>query len=175
MGIYTKGGDKGKTSLFDDKRVTKDDIRVESYGTVDELGSFLGLAKNYSIDEEMRERIFKIQNKLFTVATNLATEDPAKVMYKIKEEDILELEGIIDIYMGRLNDPTGFIVPGSNLASAYLHVARTVCRRAERRIVSLSGIAQVDPLVIKYVNRLSDVIYALARFSEEEQNSVKYE
>ncbi len=175
MGIYTKGGDKGKTSLFDDKRVTKDDIRVESYGTIDELGSFLGLAKNYAIDDEVKERVFNIQNKLFTVATNLATEDPNKVKYKIKEDDILELEGIIDIYMGRLNDPTGFIVPGSNLASAYLHVARTVCRRAERRIVSLSGIAQVDPLVIKYVNRLSDVIYALARFSEEEQKSVKYE
>lgn len=175
MGIYTKGGDKGKTSLFDNKRVTKDDIRVESYGTVDELGTFLGVAKNYAIDKEISEIIFKIQNKLFIVATNLATEDATKVMYKIKEEDIVELEGIIDIYMGRINDPTGFIVPGSNLASAYLHVARTVCRRAERRIVSLSGVAEVDPLVIKYVNRLSDVIYALARYSEDQQNSVKYE
>ena len=174
MGIYTKGGDKGKTSLFDNKRVTKDDIRVESYGTVDELGTFLGLAKNYAIDKEISEIIFEMQNKLFTVATNLATEDATKVMHKIKEEDIIKLEGIIDTYMGRLNDPTGFIVPGSNLASAYLHVARTVCRRAERRIVSLSRVAEVDPLVIKYVNRLSDVIYALARYSEEEQNSVKY-
>ncbi len=175
MGIYTKGGDKGKTSLFDNKRVTKDDIRVESYGTVDELGTFLGLAKNYAIDKEASEIIFKIQNKLFTVASILATEDASKLMYKIKEEDIEELERIIDIYMGRLNNPTGFIVPGSNLASAYLHVARTVCRRAERRIVSLSGVAEIDPLVIKYVNRLSDTIYALARFSEEVQNNVKYE
>ena len=175
MGIYTKGGDKGKTSLFDNKRVTKDDIRVESYGTVDELVTFLGLAKNYAIDKEVSERIYEMQNKLFTVATNLATEDATKAMHKIKEENIIELEDIIDIYMGRLNDPTGFIVPGSNLASAYLHVARTVCRRAERRIVSLSRVAEVDPLVIKYVNRLSDVIYALARYSEEEQNSVKYE
>ena len=175
MGIYTKGGDKGKTSLYDDKRVTKDDIRVESYGTVDEMGTFLGLAKNYAIDEEISGIIFKIQNKLFTVATNLATEDATKVTYKMNEEDIKDLEEIIDIYMGRLNDPTGFIIPGSNLASAYLHVARTVCRRAERRIVSLSGVAEVDPLVIKYVNRLSDVIYALARYSEEEQKSVNYE
>ena len=174
MGIYTKGGDKGKTSLFDDKRVTKDDIRVESYGTVDELGSFLGVARNYAVEEEISERIFKIQNKLFVITTNLATEDREKVMHRIKEEDILDLEGIVDIYMGRLNDPTGFIVPGSNLASAYLHVARTVCRRAERRIVSLSGVADIDPLVIKYVNRLSDVLYALARYYEEEQNSVDY-
>ncbi len=174
MGIYTKGGDKGKTSLYDDKRVTKDDIRVESYGTVDEMGTFLGLAKNYAIDEEISGIIFKIQNKLFTVATNLATEDATKVTYKMNEEDIKDLEEIIDIYMGRLNDPTGFIIPGSNLASAYLHVARTVCRRAERRIVSLSGVAEVDPLVIKYVNRLSDTLYAIGRYLEEDEIKVKY-
>jgi cob(I)alamin adenosyltransferase len=90
------------------------------------------------------------------------------------EEDILNLEKLIDKYMGALNDPTGFIVPGTNKKSAYLHVARTVCRRAERRIISLSGVAEVDPLVIKYVNRLSDVLYAMGRYSEEEQVKVKY-
>ncbi|WP_409227986.1 cob(I)yrinic acid a,c-diamide adenosyltransferase [Gudongella sp. SC589] len=174
MGIYTKTGDKGKTSLFDNKRVTKDDIRVESYGTVDELGTFLGLAKNY-VDQELRERIYTIQNKLFTVATNLATEDQSKVAHRMKEEDIKYLEDTIDEYMGRLNDPTGFIIPGSNISSAYLHVARTVCRRAERRIISLTGVAEVDPLVVKYVNRLSDAIYAMARYSEEEQRAVKYD
>jgi len=175
MGIYTKTGDKGTTSLFDNKRVTKDDIRVESYGTIDELGSFLGLAKNFVKEPEMKEQIFTIQNKLFIVATNLATEDQTKVMYKIKEEDIKYLEEIIDLYMGRLNDPTGFIVPGSSVESGYLHVARTVCRRAERRIVSLTGVAEVDPLVVKYVNRLSDAIYAMARYSEDQQSSVKYQ
>jgi len=123
----------------------------------------------------MKEQIFTIQNKLFTVATNLATENQAKVMYKIKEEDIKYLEEIIDLYMGRLNDPTGFIVPGSSVESGYLHVARTVCRRAERRIVSLTGVAEVDPLVVKYVNRLSDAIYAMARYSEDQQSSVKYQ
>ena len=174
MGIYTKTGDKGKTSLFDSKRVTKDDIRVESYGTVDELGTFLGLAKNY-VDDELRDRIYTIQNKLFTVATNLATEDQSKVAHRMKEEDIKYLEDTIDEFMGRLNNPTGFIVPGSNISSAYLHVARTVCRRAERRIISLTGIAEVDPLVVKYVNRLSDAIYAMARYSEEEQRAVKYD
>lgn len=175
MVIYTKTGDKGKTSLFDNKRVSKDDIRVESYGTVDELGSFMGLAKNYVEDKELYEYIEKIQNKLFTVATNLATEDAKKVAHYIVQEDIYYLEKIIDIYMGRLENPTGFIVPGSSKKSAYLHVARTVCRRAERRIISLSGYSIVDPLVIKYINRLSDTLYAMARYSEEKQTKVEYE
>lgn len=174
MNIYTKTGDKGSTSLFDNVRVSKDDIRVESYGTIDELGTWLGLAKNYVDDEEMYNTLQSIQNKLFTVATNLATEDLSKVKYHIVEEDILGLENIVDNYMGRLNNPTGFIVPGSGKKSAYLHVARTVCRRAERRIVSLSGVAEVDLLVIKYVNRLSDALYAMARFSEEKEIRVKY-
>lgn len=174
MGIYTKTGDKGTTALFDGNRVSKDDIRVESYGTVDELGTFMGLAKNYVEDKELFDFIQNIQNKLFTVATNLATEDAAKVKYHIVEQDIFDLEKIIDKYMGLLNNPTGFIVPGSNIKSAYLHVARTVCRRAERRIISLSGVAIVDPLVIKYVNRLSDVLYAMARYTEDVQLSVEY-
>ena len=174
MGIYTKTGDKGTTSLFDGNRVSKDDIRVESYGTVDEMGSFLGLAKNYVEDKEIRDLIQNIQNKLFTVATNLATENADNVKHHIVEEDIKDLEDIIDKYMGLLNNPTGFIVPGSNIKSAYLHVARTVCRRAERRITSLTGVAVVDPLVVKYVNRLSDAIYAIARYLEEDQVKVKY-
>lgn len=175
MTIYTKTGDKGKTSLFDDKRVFKDDIRVEAYGTVDELGAFLGVAKNYVEEEELYDYIYNIQNKLFTVASTLATEDPEKVKHHIVQEDIDDLEKIIDIYMGRIGDPTGFIVNGSGKKSGHLHVARTVCRRAERRIITLSGHADIDPLVIKYVNRLSDVLYAMARYSEEEEKSVKYD
>lgn len=174
MVIYTKTGDKGTTSLFDGIRVSKDDIRVESYGTVDELGTFMGLAKNYVEDSDMYDLIQNIQNKLFTVATNLATEDDAKVKHHIKDEDIFELEKVIDFYMGKLNNPIGFIVPGSGKKSAYLHVARTVCRRAERRIISLSGVAIVDPLVIKYVNRLSDALYAMGRYSELAEIKVKY-
>ncbi len=174
MNIYTKAGDKGKTSLYDGVKVTKDDVRVESYGTIDELGSFLGLAKNYVENEKMYDEIQEIQNKLFTVATNLATEDHTKVAHFILEDDIKRLEELVDYYMGALNNPTGFIVNGSNIKSAYLHVARTVCRRGERAIVRLSGHADVDALVIKYVNRLSDTLYAMARFSEEDQISVQY-
>lgn len=174
MNIYTKTGDKGTTSLFDNVRVSKDNIRVESYGTVDELGAFLGLAKNYVEDEEMYRTIENIQNKLFTVATNLATEDMSKVKYHIVEDDIKDLENIVDYYMGKIGNPSGFILNGSGKKSAYLHVARTVCRRAERRIITLSGVSEIDPLVIKYVNRLSDTLYAMARFSEESEVKVKY-
>lgn len=174
MNIYTKTGDKGETSLFDNKRVSKDDIRVESYGTVDELGSWIGLAKHFVEDDDIYNILQDIQNKLFTIASNLATEDQTKVKHHIVDEDIKYLEEIVDYYMGKLDNPKGFIVTGTNKKSAYIHVARTVCRRAERRIISLSKIAEINPLVIKYVNRLSDTLYAMARFLEEDQMEVKY-
>ncbi|NLY86534.1 MAG: cob(I)yrinic acid a,c-diamide adenosyltransferase [Tissierellia bacterium] len=174
MKIYTKTGDRGSTSLFDNKRVPKDHIRVESYGTIDELNSFMGLAKNYVEDEEMYNLIENIQNKLFTVGAYLATEDPAKVKYHIVEKDIEDLEKIIDTYMSKLKEVKGFIVPGSGKKSAYLHVARTICRRAERRIITLSQEVEINPLVIKYINRLSDCLYALARYSEVKEVNVRY-
>ena len=174
MNIYTKTGDKGETSLFDNKRVPKDDIRVESYGTIDELSSWIGLAKNYVEDSDIYDTLQDIQNKLFTVAAILATEDQTKIKDNMVDEDILDLEKIIDYYMEKLNNPKGFIVTGSNKKSAYLHVSRTVCRRSERRIISLTKIAEINPLVIKYVNRLSDALYAIARFLEESQIGVKY-
>lgn len=172
MKIYTKTGDEGRTSLFDGVRVDKDDVRVESYGTVDELGAILGLSKHYLDDEKVYKIIEEIQNKLFTLSANLATEDPNKIKYKMKDKDIEELESIIDNYMDKF---TGFIVAGTSKASAHLHLARTVSRRAERRIISLSKMEKVDPLVIKYINRLSDALYALARSQEKEKISVKYE
>ncbi|MFS8541507.1 MAG: cob(I)yrinic acid a,c-diamide adenosyltransferase [Tissierellales bacterium] len=175
MKIYTRTGDKGTTSLFDNKRVPKDHIRVESYGTIDELVSFLGLAKNYMEDKEIYDLIEKIQHKLFVVATNLATEDKSKVKHHIQEEDIKFLEENIDKYMDKIGNPTGFIVPGSGKQSGYLHVCRTICRRAERRIITLSSEVDIDPLVMKYVNRLSDLIYAIARYLEEKEVKVNYE
>lgn len=174
MNIYTKTGDKGKTSLFDNKRVSKDSIRVESYGTVDELVASLGLAKNYVDDEEMYDLITEIQNKLFTVAATLATEDITKLPYSIEEKDIRFLEEKIDEYMAKVSKPTGFIIPGSGKGSAYLHVSRTICRRAERRIITLSNSADINSIVIKYVNRLADLIYALARASEEREEKVNF-
>lgn len=174
MKIYTKKGDKGETSLFDNKRVQKDDIRVESYGTIDELGSFIGLSKNYVEDKEVYGELQDIQNKLFTVASYLATEDKEKIKFYIKEEDVEALEGLIDKYMGKLDNPKGFIVPGTNKSSGHLHVARTICRRGERRIISLARTVEIDPLIIKYINRLSDTLYAMGRFLEDEEISVVY-
>ena len=175
MKIYTKTGDKGETSLFDNVRVSKDSVRVESYGTIDELNSFLGLSKNYVNDEDIYNIILNIQNKLFTVAANLATEDETKINHKIKTEDIEFLENVVDEYMGRLDEATGFIVPGSGKGSGHLHVSRTICRRAERLIISLNKIAYVDPLVLKYINRLSDTIYALGRYLEDDEINVRYD
>lgn len=174
MKIYTKKGDKGETSLFDNKRVYKDDVRVESYGTIDELNSFIGLAKNYVEEEIIYNHLQDIQNKLFTVASYLATEDKDKIKFHIEEKDIENLERLIDEYMEKSKDYKGFIVPGTNKKSAYLHVARTVCRRGERRIISLSREAHIAPLVIKYVNRLSDTLYAMARYLEDEEVKVVY-
>lgn len=175
MTIYTKTGDRGKTSLFDKKRVSKDHIRVEAYGTLDELGAFLGVAKNYVEEKEMYDYIYNIQNKLFTVSSGLATEDLEKVEHNIVQEDIDDLEKIIDIYMAKIGDPTGFIVNGSGKKSAHLHLARTVCRRAERRIITLQKNVEVNLLSIKYINRLSDALYAMARYSEEEERGVEYD
>lgn len=174
MSIYTKTGDEGKTSLFDNKRLSKDDIRVESYGTVDELISFLGLTKNYVDCKEIYNLIEGVQNKLFIVASNLATEDSNKTKHHIKEEDIKCLEENIDKYMRKTNNANAFIVPGSGKKSGYLHVCRAICRRAERRIITLKLNSEVDSLVIKYINRLSDLIYALARHLEEGEEKVNY-
>lgn len=168
MKIYTKTGDKGKTSLYDNTRVDKDSIRVESYGTVDELNSSLGFARNFIADEKINEIILKIQRELFDVAGELATKDRDKFPEKINEDHIKSLENIIDGYLSRMNkeEQFKFIIPGSNKGSAALHVSRTICRRAERRIVTLSRDAEISPLVVKYVNRLSDTIYTLARYLE---------
>lgn len=175
MEIYTKTGDKGKTSLYDEVRVSKDDARVESYGTIDELGAALGVAANYIDDEEMKKEIMRIQNKLFVVSENLATSEKEKVKHHITEDDIKWLEELVDKYMERAGEFTGFVLQGTSKAAAFLHLARTICRRAERRIVTLSGKFYVDPLVIKFVNRLADTIYAFARDQEDMTLMVDFE
>ncbi len=177
MKIYTKTGDKGKTSLYDGTRIDKNDIRVESYGTVDELNSVLGVARQYCDDDRIREILFKIQRKLFNVGGELATKDAEKFPEKVTEQDVVWLENIIDDYvdlMGR-EEAFQFIIPGSNLFSAYMHVARTVCRRAERRVLSLSEKEQVSEDLMKFVNRLSDAIYSMARYGEGEVNLVEFD
>lgn len=174
MKIYTKTGDKGKTSLYDNTRVDKDSMRVESYGTIDELNSALGFARNFVEDKEVIEILYTIQRELFDVAGELATLDREKFPEKIRESHIEALEKIIDSYIARIEQVDKFIIPGTNKQSAALHVARTICRRAERRILTLNRHEPVSPLLIKYVNRLSDVIYTLARFLESELRYVQF-
>lgn len=176
MKIYTKGGDKGKTSLYDNSRVPKDSVRVESYGTVDELNSVLGFAKNFVNDEEIYDLIRSIQRKLFNLAGELATPNWNKFPEKITEEDIKFLEDKIDYYLEQMNkkERSMFIIPGSSKASGALHQARTICRRAERRITKLAGKADISLDLQKYVNRLSDLIYTLARYSETDLDYVNF-
>lgn len=175
MKIYTKTGDKGDTSLYDGTRVAKDDIRVESYGTVDELTSVIGLAKAFVHDEQIRRFLHHMQKDLFRVAGELATTDGSKFPHRISEAETASLEVVIDEYIARMAPIDKFIVPGNTQASAALHVARTVCRRAERRILTLSRHTPVSAELIKYVNRLSDAIYALARFLEGQQSYVDWQ
>ncbi|MBM7614610.1 cob(I)yrinic acid a,c-diamide adenosyltransferase [Alkaliphilus hydrothermalis] len=175
MKIYTKTGDKGETSLYDGNRVSKDDIRVESYGTIDELNSTLGFARNFIEDHDVIEVIYKIQRELFDVAGELATKDTEKFPEKINEDHIHYLENVIDKYIKKVEQVDLFIIPGTNKASASLHIARTICRRAERRILTLKKNEPVGDILIKYVNRLSDTIYAMARYLESDLKYVHYE
>lgn len=174
MKIYTKTGDKGETSLYDNRRVEKDSLRVESYGTIDELNSSLGFARNFIEDRDIIDILFKIQRELFDVAGELATLDRERFPEKITEEHVNSLEKIIDTYLSKTPQVDKFIIPGSNRASASLHVARTICRRAERRIITLSKHEEVSPILIKYINRLSDCIYSLGRYLETDLLYVEF-
>ncbi len=168
MKIYTKTGDKGQTSLYDGTRVDKDSLRVEAYGTIDELSSSIGFAARFVEEKQIVDILTKIQKRLFFVAGELATAEEGKYIYKINEEDIRSLERIIDDYIPKIKGIDAFIVPGTSKSSAALHVSRTICRRAERRIITLRKESDVSELLIKFVNRLSDVLYTLARYLEEE-------
>ncbi|WP_378953100.1 cob(I)yrinic acid a,c-diamide adenosyltransferase [Pelosinus sp. sgz500959] len=170
--IYTRTGDKGTTSLLDGTRIRKNNIRVESYGTIDELNSFLGFAKHFIKDAVIFERIHTIQKELFKVAAELA--DPSGKVYspQLGNEEIQRLENWIDEYVEKMNPAPKFIVPGSSQDSGALHVARTICRRAERAMIELDETEPINSLVLKYVNRLSDVLYTFARYLEDEQELI---
>ena len=170
--VYTKRGDKGETDLLGGSAARKDSLKVESYGCIDETSSFIGLARYYTKNKVIKERLKEIQNKLLVLGGFLASDDKGKEMMKdqIKEEDIKLLEEYIDEYNQKLPPLTHFILPGDDEVAAHFHVARTVVRRAERRIVSLAAQENLNPLIQKYVNRLSDLMFVLARYSEEVEN-----
>jgi cob(I)alamin adenosyltransferase len=167
--IYTRSGDKGETSLFGGKRVPKDDKRVEAYGAVDELNSELGhcqLVLNFKRGSEV---IFQVQRELFALGAMLATENVSKLEEenKLSETSVTNLEKEIDRMEEQLEPLRGFILPSGSESSSRLHVARSVCRRAERRVVSLSKKESIDPIAVKYLNRLSDFLFVLARYENK--------
>jgi len=166
--IYTKTGDKGKTSLIGGTKVAKSHIRIESYGTVDELNSFIGLLSDHLADEHTKKVLKEIQDRLFTIGSSLACDpekEPSLKIPDLKENDISFLEKEIDKMNEVLPEMKNFILPGGHVAVSTAHICRCVCRRAERICVNMNENNQfVDPLVIKYLNRLSDYLFVLARF-----------
>ena len=170
--IYTKTGDKGETSLYGGTRVSKAAARVESYGTLDELNAFIGLAKAEISDEKVLNQLQKIQFDLFTVGSEAATPTDKLILANgknrldlmISEEEISELELWMDDLDAELEPLQFFILPSGGKAAASIHVCRTVCRRAERAMVHLNETEEVRPELIKYLNRLSDYLFILARY-----------
>jgi cob(I)alamin adenosyltransferase len=172
MKIYTKTGDKGTTALFGGTRVKKYNLRIESYGTVDELNSYIGLIKDQEIATSLKESLLKVQNELFTLGAMLATPPEKETLKsgkerlnipKIDENSILFLENEIDEMDAELPQMTHFILPGGHQAVSFCHVARCVCRRAERLSVELNDQEAINSAVLKYLNRLSDYLFVLAR------------
>lgn len=172
MKIYTRTGDEGTTALFGGRRVSKADLRIDAYGTVDELNSFLAVVRDQEVNKKREHFLVQIQERLFVVGSILATE-PGNTKVKIPElleNDALALEEAIDQMETHLEPLRNFVLPGGHISVSHCHVARTVCRRAERAIVALNDMENVNPLIIKYINRLSDYLFVLARTMAAELN-----
>ena len=170
--IYTRGGDGGQTSLVDGSRVSKSCLRVEAYGTLDEANSWVGLARaGLPADAELDRALAFLQHRLFNCSSHLATPPDSTVAPpSLTAADVDFLERSIDRFERATGPLTHFVLPGGTTAAAQLHVARTVCRRAERRLVSLADSEGVDPVVLKLVNRSSDFLFAAARYANSLSN-----
>jgi cob(I)alamin adenosyltransferase len=165
MKIYTKTGDIGETSLFGGRRVIKSDLRIDAYGTVDELNSWVGMVRDTQADEGVRTLLKEIQDRLFTLGSSMAA-DPENEKLKhpdLKESDIELLEIKMDEMEAQLEPLRHFVLPGGHVSISNCHVARTVCRRAERLAVELNQASPLPPLAVKYLNRLSDFLFMLSR------------
>jgi cob(I)alamin adenosyltransferase len=173
--IYTKTGDAGKTSLIGGTKVAKSHIRIDSYGTIDELNSFIGMVRDQLNDDRSKDILKEIQDRLFTIGSSLACDPEKEPLMKIpdlKEGDVIFLEKEIDQMNEVLPPMKNFILPGGHLAVSSAHVARCVCRRGERLCVAMQQNDEfVDPLVLKYLNRLSDYLFVLARYIGHLQNA----
>ncbi|GAB4026421.1 cob(I)yrinic acid a,c-diamide adenosyltransferase [Spirosoma koreense] len=166
MKIYTKTGDKGQTALLGGRRVSKADLRIDAYGTVDELNSWIGLMRDQLVNVSRKEMLNEIQDRLFTIGTELAS-DPDKATTRtiptIIPDDVSRLEQAIDTLDADLPPLRAFILPGGHDSVSFGHLARTVCRRAERLVTALHDESPVDELVLQYLNRLSDYLFVLTR------------
>lgn len=170
MKIYTKTGDQGTTSLFGGKRVSKADLRIDAYGTVDELNSYIGLVRDQDVNKKRQDILLHIQDRLFVVGSMLAAE-PGNTKVKIpflNEDDVISVEKQIDAMDAELSPLRFFILPGGHVSISFCHVARTVCRRAERLCTALHEQEHSDLLVVKYLNRLSDYLFVLSRKMADE-------
>lgn len=172
MKIYTKTGDKGTTALFGGTRVSKHHLRIESYGTVDELNSYIGLVRDQNIDTNAIDSLIRIQNELFTLGSMLATPPEKEILKsgkerlnipKITSENVALLEQEIDSMNLELAPMTHFILPGGNQTVSFCHIARCICRRTERLVTALNETETVNPAILEYLNRLSDYLFVLAR------------
>ncbi len=164
--IYTKKGDKGETSLIGGSRVAKSDQRIEAYGTLDELNSFVGLIRDFAVDKERQDTLAAIQSHIFIAESIYAADSESSLigLPKLRVQDIELLEQEIDTMNEHLPELKNFIIPGGHPVVSYCHIARTVCRRAERMIVRLEIQGPEQEMVLKYINRLSDYLFVLARF-----------
>ena len=165
MKIYTKTGDAGETSLFAGGRVSKNHLRLHTYGTVDELNSIIGIVQALPMDTELKTRLIRVQNELFHVGSDLATPLDAQAdwVVRVSEPLIHQLEADIDELEQELEPLKNFILPGGTLAASHLHQARTVCRRAERWLVALGEQEEINAFALQYLNRLSDWLFVVAR------------
>ena len=171
MRIYTKTGDNGETSLFGGERVSKDSLRIATYGTVDELNSFIGLAITELKSNEVRVTLEKIQNQLFILGSDLATPDNDEnkklKIERVPESFFISAENAIDNFTNKLEELNNFILPGGSKAAAILHVCRTICRRAERKAVALNNTVKIGKNIIIFLNRLSDLFFVMARYENK--------
>ena len=174
MKIYTKTGDKGETGLFGGERISKSSPRIEAYGTVDELNSFIGLAITAVQDNSVKSLLSKIQNQLFIVGSDLATPDSAedikKNITKTPKEFYEEIEKSIDFFEENLEGLKNFIIPGGAKSASLLHVCRTIARRAERRVIALNSLEQINGNIVIFLNRLSDLLFVLSRYENKVSN-----
>ncbi|GAB4044282.1 cob(I)yrinic acid a,c-diamide adenosyltransferase [Spirosoma litoris] len=174
MKIYTKTGDNGQTALIGGRRISKADLRIDAYGTVDELNSWIGLVRDQPVNESRKGLLKEIQDRLFTVGAELATDPekaPTRAIPVITPDDVLQLEQAMDTMDAELPELRAFVLPGGNQSVSFCHLARTVCRRAERLTIALTEESPVDALVLQYLNRLSDYLFVLGRKMAQELNA----